>query len=168
MSKKLSIFLGLFSFGILKANIAGAVCPICVVAVGAGLGLSEWLGVDDAISSIWIGALLAATSLWTLIWMQKRNWKFKIDKAVIFLSYYLLTLVPLYTAGIIGHPLNKIFGIDRIIFGTVIGTLVIILSNWWYQYLKQKNNGRAHFPYEKVVMPVVVLLLISLILWTII
>jgi len=168
MNKKLSIFLGLISFGLLKAGTVGAVCPICVVAVGAGLGLSEWLGVDDAISSIWIGALLAATSLWTLIWMQKKNWKFKLDKVIVFLSYYLLTLLPLYTAGIIGHPLNTIFGIDKIIFGTVIGTLVIILSNWWYQYLKQKNNGRAHFPYEKVVMPVVVLLLISLILWTII
>jgi len=167
-SKKLFALLGLIFSGLFKVSTVKAVCPICVVAVGAGLGLSKWLGVDDAVSSIWIGALLAATSLWTLIWLQKKNWNFKFDKIVIFLSYYLLTLVPLYYAGIIGHPLNTIISIDKIIFGVTIGTVVVILINWWYLHLKQKNNGRAHFPYEKVIMPVVFLLLISIILWMIV
>ena len=32
---------------------AGAVCPVCTVAVGAGLEGARLLGVDDVITGIW-------------------------------------------------------------------------------------------------------------------
>ena len=50
---------------------AQAVCPLCVVAIGAGLGLSEYLGIDDTISGSWIGAMLIATAWWNINWF---NW----------------------------------------------------------------------------------------------
>jgi hypothetical protein len=167
------VFLGLLFTGFFWANLIKAVCPICVVAVGAGLGLSRWLGVDDVVSSIWIGALLAAMVLWTLIWFEKRKWVFPFDKAVVILAYYLLTFVPLYYAGILGHPLNKILGTDKIIFGITIGSVAFMLSHWFNLYLKQKNHGKVFFNYQKVVIPVVILLITSLtfyllILWKII
>ena len=151
------LFLGLF-FGFFSANFAKAICPICVVAIGAGLGLSRWLGVDDLVSSVWIGALLVAMIMWTLIEMRKNNWGFPFDAVIISLAYYLLTFVPLYYAGIVGHPLNKIFG-------SAIGTVIFLLANWFHLYLKKKNNGKSFFPYQKVVVPVVVLLLTSLIFY---
>ena len=42
---------------LISSRVAHAVCPVCTVAVGAGLGLAEWLGIDDSISGLWIGAL---------------------------------------------------------------------------------------------------------------
>ena len=51
----------------------GAVCPVCTIAVGASLGLSRWLGVDDTISGLWIGGLIVSTTLWTYSWMKKRH-----------------------------------------------------------------------------------------------
>jgi len=172
MIKKI-LFLGFSLIGLFTASATKAVCPICVVAIGAGLGLSEWFGIDDVISSVWIGALLLATVLWTLTEMKKKNWSFKFDGVVIFLTYYLLTFVPLYYAGILGHPLNKIFGIDKIIFGTIVGTLVLFLGHWLHKYLKIKNDGKSFFPYQKVVLPIVILLLTSvmfylLLIWRII
>ena len=143
-------------------------CPICVVAVGAGLGFSRWLGVDDIISSLWIGALLVSLSWWTVIWLKKKNWGFRYDRAVVPVAYYALVLAPLYFADIAGHPLNKIFGIDKILFGTIIGSIIFLLSVWLHNFLKIKNNGKSFFPYQKVVVPVAVLLIISLILWRII
>lgn len=162
------IFLGLLLSGFFAAGCAKAVCPICVVAIGAGLGLSRWLGVDDVVSSIWIGALLVAMILWTLTEMKKKNWRFPFDAVVISLAYYLLTFVPLYYAGIVGHPLNKIFGVDKIVFGTAVGTIIFLLSHQLHLYLKQKNNGKSFFPYQKVVIPVVTLLLTSLIFFLLI
>lgn len=159
---KLLLFGGLV-LGFFWAGAVKAVCPLCVVVVGAGLGFSEWIGIDDVVASIWIGALLVSITMWTLIEMKKHNWRFLYDTVVVPLVYYLLTLVPLYYSGIIGHPLNKIFGIDKIVFGTVIGTVVFLLSNWLHQYLKQRNNGKSLFSYQKVVIPVVILLLISMI-----
>jgi len=187
------LFLGLLIPGFFWANMAKAVCPLCVVAVGAGLGFSRWLGVDDVVSSIWIGALLVSIIWWTLIEMKKknlallnnfakRNYRFSVfnrvknfpyDAIIISMAYYLLTFVPLYYAGIVGHPLNKIFGIDKIVFGTAMGTVICLLAHWLNIYLKKKNNGKVFFLYQKVVIPVVILILTSLtfyllILWKII
>ena len=152
--------------GLFMATLASAqVCPVCVVAIGAGLGLSRWFGIDDVISSIWIGAFLFAITSWTLSYMKKKNWSFTDDGIVITLLYLVLTFIPLYYAGIVGHPLNKIFGIDKIIFGSVIGTVAFVLSNILHKKLKDRNNGKSYFPYQKVVVPVVILLVTSLILY---
>jgi len=167
LNKKVGL-LGLLLAGLFSAGFTKAVCPLCVVAVGAGLGLSRWFGIDDVVLSIWIGALLFALSVWTLIWLEKKKWNFKYDKIIIFAAYYILTLVPLYYADIIGHPLNKIWGIDKIIFGAVIGTVVFALSYWLHNYLKAKNNGKVYFDYQKVVIPLVVLLLTSIVFYLLI
>jgi len=169
MKKINLLFLGLTMAGFFWANVIKAqVCPVCVVAVGAGLGFSRWLKIDDVVSSIWIGAFLMATVLWTLVWLRKKNWSFPYASIVIFLAYYLLTFIPLYYARIIGHPLNRIWGIDKIIFGSILGTLFYILADWFSIYLRKKNNGKVFFPYQRVVVPIVFLILISLILWIII
>jgi hypothetical protein len=168
---KLNKFLFFSGFAIFSASIAkiaSAVCPVCVVAVGAGLGLSRFFGVDDTVSSMWIGALLAALSIWTIIWLVKKGWGFKYQKIVIPGAYYLFTLLPLWYYDIMGHPLNTIFGIDKILFGSIFGTAVFLASVWLHNYLKQKNNGKSYFPYQKVVLPVVILLIFSIILWIII
>ena len=168
MKKRFLLLASFLFLGTTLANIAKAVCPICVVAVGTGLGFSRWIGVDDVISSIWIGALLISTSMWTLTWLKIKGWEFKYSRFIVPTAFYLLTLVPLYFAGIIGHPLNQIFGIDKIIFGTVTGTIIFMASVWLHNYLKRKNNFKSFFPYQKVVLPVLILIIISLILWKII
>jgi len=63
----------------------------------------------------------------------------------------------------IGHVGNKLLGIDKIIFGQVLGMLTMFLGNFIYGYTKFKNNGKAIFPYSKVVFPVGVTLLTTLV-----
>lgn len=167
-SNRKILFLGLLSLGFFWGGFAKAICPLCVVVIGAGLGLSRWLGVDDVVSSIWIGALLVAMILWTLTEMKKKNWRFPLDGVVVSLAYYLLTFIPLYYGHIVGHPLNTIFNIDKIVFGTAIGTVMFLLSHWLHLYLKKKNNGKSFFPYQKVVVPVAVLLLTSIVFYLLI
>jgi len=162
---KILFFSGFLALALSVAKITNAVCPVCVVAVGAGLGLSRFFGVDDTISSMWIGALLASLSIWTIIWLVKKGWGFKYQKIVIPGAYYLFTLFPLWYYDIMGHPLNTIFGIDKILFGSIFGTAVFLASVWFHNYLKKKNNGKSYFPYQKVVLPVVILLIFSIILW---
>lgn len=167
MSKKLLALLLIFA-GLAKVSAAKAVCPICVVALGAGLGLSRWLGVDDVISSIWIGGLLASLSLWTVIWLKQKGRVFPYYKIIVFLAYYALSLGPLYYYEIIGHPLNKILGIDKIIFGAGVGTVVFFAALWLHNFLKAKNGGKSYFPYQKVAVPFAALLIISSFLFLII
>ncbi len=140
---------------------AQAVCPICTAAVGAGLGLSRWIGIDDTVSGLWIGALLASTVLWTNDWLEKKDKKFKGRGLVILLIYTLFLFVPLYWADIIGHPFNQIWGIDKIIFGSFIGAVAFFSGVVWYENIKKKNGGHAHFPFQKIVMPVLPIIILS-------
>jgi len=169
MTQKTKKILFLFSsFFFSVAFKVKAICPVCVVAVGAGFGLSRWIGVDDIISSLWIGAFLASVSIWTIDWIKNKKWNFKFYKPVIVLVYYVAVLYPLWHNDLIGHPLNKIFGIDKILFGATIGTAFLLASNRLHMYLKKKNEGKSYFPYQKVVVPVIVLALLSIIFYLLI
>lgn len=144
---------------------AFAVCPVCAIAVGAGVGFSRWLGVDDLITGLWVGALTIAMVMWTINWFDKKNINFKFRNWTTFLAYILLVLVPLYFTGIIGH-LNAYFLIfDKLSLGIIIGGFVFWFMSWWYQELKKKNNGHAYFHYQKVVMPVGALTILSVVIY---
>jgi len=166
---KYLIIPGLF-FGALPAK---AICPVCIVAVGAGLGLSEYLGIDDTIAGLWIGGLLMALNTWTIDWFNNKKWlaspknRQYLRNIFIFILYYGLTIWPLYSQGFIGQNANRLWGLDKLILGLVLGSLLFRGAVSWYDYLKKKNNDRAHFPYQKVVMPVGALLLTSFIFYLI-
>lgn len=144
---------------------AKAVCPVCTVAVFAGLGLSRWLGIDDTISGLWIGAITVSISMWTINWMNKKKWHFKGRKILIALVWYALIVLPLFFTNIMGHPLNKIWGIDKLFLGIVVGSITFFAMELWYEQLKKKNNGHAHFPFQKIAMPVGALIILSLIFY---
>jgi len=146
---------------------AYAVCPVCVVAVGAGVGFSRWLGIDDSITGIWIGGLTLSIIIWNMNWFQRKNIKFPLRNILTFLAYYVLILVSLRWSNFIGHPINKLWGIDKILLGMTVGTIFFALGNFYYAYLKNKNNGHGYFPFQKVVIPVASLLLISFVFYII-
>lgn len=145
-----------------------AICPVCTVAVAGGVGLSRWLGIDDVITGIWIGGLTVSVSLWTIDWFNRKSINFPFKKILTFLVYYITVIASLNLSGMLWHPLNKLWNIDKLILGIVVGTIFFVIGNLSYIYLKKKNNGRAHFPFQKVVMPVASLVIISLIFYFII
>ncbi|HOX10371.1 MAG TPA: hypothetical protein P5323_00140 [Candidatus Moranbacteria bacterium] len=161
--RKILFFLTVFSF--LITSSAKAICPICTVAVGAGVGLSRWLGIDDTITGLWIGGLTVSMIMWTIDWLGRKNVYFKKRKTIIAVVYYLLIVAPLYWMDIIGHPFNKIWGIDKLFLGIVFGSIVFWSGANWYFYLKAKNNGHAYFPFQKVAMPVGPLIILSFIFY---
>ena len=161
---KIIVFLGLILPGFFWASAVKAICPVCVVAIGAGVGLCRWLGVDDIISGLWIGALIVAMIMWTLIWLGKKNWQFKHSLIIISVAYYLLIIWPLYSMHIMGHPLNRVFGMDKLLFGIILGSILFLLCHWLNLFLKKKNQGKVYFPFQKVVIPLLLLMLVSVVL----
>lgn len=164
--KKTALFSSLCIFVfLLSSQISKAICPVCTIAVGAGVGLSRWLGIDDMITGLWVGALTLSVSFWTLNWFLKKNIKFRGDQIIVIVGYYLIIIVPLYFTGIMGHTFNKIWGIDKLLVGIVFGSLVFYGSVAWYARIKAKNNNHAQFPFQKVAMPVGFLLIASAIFY---
>ena len=162
--KKQALYLSIpiLGFGALPTY---GVCPLCIIVIGAGLGLSEYLGIDDTIAGVWIGGLLIGMVTWTIDLCNKKGWfssTKKIRDFSILLLYYLLTLWPLWTKGFIGGPFHQLWGIDKLILGITVGTFAVLGASSWYETIKKNNKGHAQFPYQKVVMPVIALSILSL------
>lgn len=138
-----------------------AFCPVCVVAVGAGVGLSRYLKIDDTVTGLWVGGLLVAISGWTVNFLTKKKWVFPGMTVLVPLAYYAMVVAPLYRSEIIGHPLNKLWGIDKLILGIAIGSVFLLAGHMLYVYLKKNNGGHAHFPFEKIVLPVAPIVILS-------
>lgn len=165
MLKKLLYLFGFIFSGLFTSVSAQAVCPICTVAVCAGVGFSRWLGIDDSITGIWIGASAVSAAMWTLDWLRKKKIDFKFRGEIIYLAFFVLVVMPLYYTDIMGHPLNTRWGIDKILLGMMFGMAAFLLGVAAHALLKRKNNGKSYFPFQKVVLPVSFLIIISLILY---
>ncbi|MBU1089694.1 hypothetical protein KKF38_02790 [Patescibacteria group bacterium] len=166
--KNLSIyFVAIFAASLVFTKKALAVCPICTVAVGAGVGLSRWLGIDDSITGLWIGGLTVSMIVWTINWLDKKSINFKGRNITTVAGYYLLIVAPLYFVGIIGNPLNFLCGcgLDKLLLGIITGSSAFYFGASWYFFLKEKNNGHAHFPFQKVVMPISPLIILSIVFY---
>ncbi len=123
--------------------------------------MSRWLHVDDSVSGVWIGAFLVSVIYYTITFFRSRKINFWGRDFLVPLIYYALVFIPLYSSKIIGHPLNRLWGIDKLVVGAFVGSLIFILSVMLYAWMKKKNGGHAHFPMEKVVVPIVSLLIVS-------
>ena len=78
---------------------------------------------------------------------------------------FIFVIPPLYWSKMIGLPGNTIFGIDKIIFGSLVGFMVFwlgVLANKW---LRVKNNGKVYIYFQKVILPVLMLSIISFVLY---
>ena len=157
----LSIVL-LFCLIFVKSALANPACAVCTIAVGASLEIARNLGVDDSVIGVWAGAFLVLLGFWTIKWFDKKNWKFKgrdfllLASSVAMIGFMYIDKME-YHSEVIG-----IFYLDPFLFSVLVGALVLIFSSEFYQWMKRKNGGHAHFPFEKVVIPVVSLLIVSI------
>lgn len=158
------------TYNTLFPSLAHAVCPICTVAVAGGLGLSRYFGIDDSVIGIWSGGLMVSLTLWTVDWLSKRSWKFleKVNEKTriiaSFLFWVLLTYPPLFATGVIGHPFNTILGIDKLVFGSILGFVSFLLGVWADKKVRG-IKGKQLFNFQKVVFPVLSLTIFSLVLY---
>jgi hypothetical protein len=170
MKKLLFLLITFIFFSFFVAKIALAICPVCTVAVGSALGLSRYLGIDDTISGLWLGGLIVSLIFWTIDWLDKKNIKFKGRNVLTIVLWYLFLILPLYFLGFLGNPQNSLLcfcGIyfEKLFLGILTGSFAFWSGAEWYYYLKERNQGHAYFPFQKVVMPIAPLIVLSLIFY---
>lgn len=146
---------------------ANPACPVCTIAIGAALPIAKRMGVPDMVAGIWVGAFLAILGYWIIKFFEKRNWNFT-GRNTLILTLSVASIGFIYFGQVTYNPCTY-FGflkIDAILFGTIIGAILFIVTEKLYDFMKARNNNHAHFPFEKVVLPIVALTIASLIATT--
>jgi len=147
---------------LVKSAFANPACAVCTIAVGASLEIARRLGVDDSVVGVWVGAFLVLLGYWTIKWFDKKNWHFPYrDFLLITLSVAMIGFMYLGKLSYHSEVVGFIFYLDPFLFSVIIGAVVFICSSHFYQWMKKKNGGHAHFPFEKVFVPVAALFLAS-------
>ena len=146
---------------------AHAVCPLCTIAVGAGLGLSRLIGIDDSVTGVWVGGLILSSGLWMADFIKKKGWKVPYPEFISVLLMVLFVIPPLYWSKMIGITGNILWGVDKVLLGTVIGAGMFLLGVVIDKRLRTTNNGKVYVYYQKVIIPVFLLSVTSFILYLI-
>ena len=103
-------------------------------------------------------------AFWLIKLCAGRKWSFKgLNIILVLLTFS--TMIPIYTFDYIPYGARTIFGIDAFLLSSLVGAFIIWSTDILYRYLKAKNGGHAHFPFEKVAIPVVSLLIASVIFY---
>lgn len=159
---------GVFCAGIfLGLPAAMAVCPVCTVAVGAGLEGARLLGVDDVITGIWAGGLTMSVFLWTAGWLKRHGVRSLFWQVLVpFVAYYAL-LGMVYLMPNVRFGAHTLWGIDKFLLGIIVGTVCFWFGARWYVTIKRNNGGHAQFAFQKVVVPLSLLALATVIFWVI-
>lgn len=164
MVKKIAFIFSFLLLFLKFASSAYAQCPACLVTIGGSVLLSRYLGIDDLIIGIWIGGFIVSFGLWTAKFIKKNY--IKGQKWVITAVLWITTVWSLKLAKFIGNPTCKIHGHDKLLTGIEVGTVVFLLAyevDLLLRKYNKKDPGKAMFPYQKVILPVVLLLIATLI-----
>ena len=144
-----------------KNVFANPMCVVCTFAIASGFSVAKLIGLNDLVIGVWSGSLFLVFTYWTDDLLKKFRFRFRF--LLILLSYYML-LIPLYlgeTPNVLFHK-HTILGLDAFLFSNIIGSLVLLLSLKLYKKIKENNNGKSHFPYEKVFLPVAAIFVTSI------
>ncbi|MBI4163389.1 MAG: hypothetical protein HY512_00885 [Candidatus Aenigmarchaeota archaeon] len=135
-------------------------CPLCTAAVGSGLVVARSMGIDDSIVGIWIGAFIISTALWLNKFLSKRFRIIPFQKTIIIVAFFLLTVVPFYFSNLITFEYT-LFGFDRLLFGTVAGCILTLLSFGLSSKMRNEKN-KVIIPFQTIVVTIAILIISNL------
>lgn len=141
--------------------------PVCAIGIASGLWLSKILGIDDLTLGLWIGALILSFSVQFNKFLIKHKKAFPLSFWILLILTWLMSFLPLWHK--LNWQSNDLFcGLPRVISGSFIGMLVLFTSDWLDNFiLKKFNNNKVYFPYQRVIIPLISLIIVSIIfeLW---
>lgn len=167
----LTFFILTFSTTLVSAH-----CPLCTAAAGAGIGIIRFYGVDDGITGLFLGALIVSSALWFNKWLKNKI-KIPFQESLVVFASFLLLIIPIYNIGTItdfdtvrSAPDQYsvlglgVYGIDKLLFGIITGTLAVWFSFNLSNYIKEKT-GRVLWQYQGLSFMLIILTVLSITFW---
>ncbi len=149
-------------------------CPLCTAAVGVAAVSAKYYGVNDSIIGLFSGAFAISVGLWIGLKIIKKTYiRFQLP-IIIILSYALTILpviyslantsvyVPVLWFGSAGSLFNKVYFVDKMLLGSIIGSIVTLIGYWLHIGIK-RVRGSVLFPFQGIAITVGLLLTTALI-----
>ncbi|MBI4144384.1 hypothetical protein HY486_04000 [Candidatus Woesearchaeota archaeon] len=159
--------------GLLSMQTVSAHCPLCTAAAGAAVLGAKYYGADMSVIGIFLGAFAISIGLWI---NRKAKQYIPFQKTIVLLASFLLTVIPIVYAipsdhiyapilwlGSAGGILNKVYWVNKLLFGSIIGTF-LTLGAWWIHLKIKETHGRVFFPFQGIVITLAILFLCGAIL----
>jgi len=128
-------------------------CPLCTAATGLAVMTTRWYGVDDLVVGTFIGGLVVSSTLWMSNILNKKKWVLLPNQGTVLVILTILSIVlTYYFSGLLNNPNPglKIFGIDKLLFSTILGSLITLVSFWFHGFLRKINNGKNFLPFQGI------------------
>ncbi|MBI3033661.1 hypothetical protein HYY72_00695 [Candidatus Woesearchaeota archaeon] len=161
--------------GLLALPAVHAHCPLCTAAVGTAAVTANYLGLDPSIIGIFIGAFGISTGLWIGLKLKRF---IPMQAPLIVIGSFALTVLPLLAlipetayipvlvAGSPGSTLNRVYWMNKLLLGSIIGGVASLLGFWIHTRIKS-IRGKVLFPFQGVAITVAILLSASLAMYLI-
>lgn len=167
--KKLFLLPFLFLFYPITVS---AHCPLCTAAIGVATVSAKYYGMDLSVVGVFVGAFAISTGLW--VGKKFKNY-FKFQLPLIVLLSFVLTVVPIMALGSdsvylpilwfgeAGSLFNKVYWVDKLLFGSIIGSITSIFAFGLHDFVK-KLHGKVLFPFQGITLTLLLLALAGLLL----
>lgn len=151
-----SVFLSL----LLLPQSTYAHCPLCTAITGSAVTVARWYGVDDLIFGTFLGGFVISGTLWISNLLKKKKLEYLPYQSTIILALTTIsTIATFYVTGLLGT--NMLFGIDKIIIGTLAGIITTLLTFQVHYLLRNNNGNKNHIPFQAIVLTLVSLSLVA-------
>lgn len=56
-------------------------------------------------------------------------------------------------------------GIERLSFGIIAGSLIVLISYEAHNFLRKSNSGRNHIPFQGILVPIIALVIFDVLMY---
>ncbi len=153
-------FFLLSAFVLLLADSAFAHCPLCTMGAGAAAVGAAWLGVDNMVIGIFLGASALAMGLWVSRLVKRRY--IPLQKWAISSFSFASIIIPVLPmmqgyssiyislAGGYGSLLNRTYLINLFLLGSVIGAAIVAMAPYISSRIAKKMGKTV--PYQGIIL----------------
>lgn len=151
-------------------------CPLCTIGAVAVAGGAAYFGVSSIVIGLFIGAFAASLGLWIAKMVKKKKEYIKFQTPLIFIVIYLSTIIPImpFIGGIYplyiswfgdyGSLFNRTYLLNTFLAGSLIGGFIMSIMPWVSSKITKARNGKMLFPYQGIILTLVILIIIGVIL----
>lgn len=153
----------------LSAIPVSAHCPLCTVGAAVAAGGAAWLGVDQVVIGLFVGAFAVSMGWWIANLIKKRI--IPGQKFLIILLSFLTTVIPilplmkgvyplyLSVIGEYGSILNRTYVLNLFLMGSILGSMIVSLTPSLSSYITEKRN--TTIPFQGTILTLAMLIIIG-------